>query len=418
MAAEDEAKIRNCMNEKHLLAARDLLRDTLKNSTALTRRMDETSHRLDKFRRRLHSLEADLQHFPNKHLCFLNEHFNWAVRPTDAVLKAFDSVHHLETSLTSSSAMTLSTYISTVKRLEEALRFLTNSCTLAIQWLNGTVEFIQDDVIARERYLDKVNNCLCTIHKLQAVEEQSHLRGGTLDIALNNLEDEFKKILDRQGTSLTCPEWHQLQTIIERLSSNKRLDKCISEFIQVRTRDASETLKSLGLDYLEADVHNLESCITKWKQHLVFAVTEVFENEYLLCRKVFEAGRGDTWTRCFVGIALQSGFCNFLQFGIKVAEEEKKSPIRLLNLLDIFSTLDDLRPTFARLFGGDACKEIKDVTRDLVKKVVEGCWEIFWELSYQVELQRETNPPSDGGVPRMVSFVTDYCNQLLGDAYR
>lgn len=49
---------------------------------------------------------------------------------------------------------------------------------------------------------------------------------------------------------------------------------------------------------------------------------------------------------------------------------------------------------------------------------VNGAGEIFWQLPAQLRLLRPSSPPIDGRIPRVVSFVTDYCNQLLGNTYR
>ncbi|KMZ60528.1 hypothetical protein ZOSMA_597G00030 [Zostera marina] len=110
---------------------------------------------------------------------------------------------------------------------------------------------------------------------------------------------------------------------------------------------------------------------------------------------------------CFAEMAAQTGIVAFLRFG-KMVTESKKDPIKLLKLLDIFASLNKLRLDFNRLFGGKACAEIQNLTRDLIKRVIEGSCEIFWELLTQVELQRALSPPFDGGVPKLVSFITNY----------
>ncbi|KAL2463928.1 exocyst subunit exo70 family protein G1 [Forsythia ovata] len=105
----------------------------------------------------------------------------------------------------------------------------------------------------------------------------------------------------------------------------------------------------------------------------------------------------DVWKSCFADIAAQAGILAFLQFG-KTATESKKDPIKLLKLLKIFASLNRLRLDFIQLFGGAACAEIQNWTRDLIK--------------------RHTPPPQDGSIPRVVTFITDYCNELLGDDYK
>ncbi|XVF26420.1 hypothetical protein REPUB_Repub14bG0014900 [Reevesia pubescens] len=161
----------------------------------------------------------------------------------------------------------------------------------------------------------------------------------------------------------------------------------------------------------------MESCINEWSKHMEFIVKHVLAHEHRLCKEVFGSIASGVWTVCFAKTAAQSGILSFLQFGMSIAES-KKGPIKLLNLLHIFSVLENLRMDFNKLFGGEACIEIKSMTRDLVNEVVNGASQIFWELPLQVELERQSSPPKDEGVPRLVSFVTDNCNQLLDDNYR
>lgn len=95
----------------------------------------------------------------------------------------------------------------------------------------------------------------------------------------------------------------------------------------------------------------------------------------------------------------------------------KKDPIKLLKLLDIFRSLDKLRLDFNTLFGEKPCTEIRNVTRELIKRVIDGACEIFYELLNQVELQRSLHPPMNGELPNLIYFITDYCNILLSNEY-
>lgn len=143
--------------------------------------------------------------------------------------------------------------------------------------------------------------------------------------------------------------------------------------------------------------------------HLFVAHCKLFND-------VFKRTGLDVWKSCFAEIAAQAGILAFLQFG-KTVKESKKDPIMLLKLLDIFASLNKLRSDFNRIFGGAACTEIHNLTRDLIKSVIERACEIFWEILLQVELQRHS-PPSEGSIHGVVSFIIDYCNQLLGVKYK
>ncbi|KAL2548149.1 exocyst subunit exo70 family protein G1 [Forsythia ovata] len=215
----------------------------------------------------------------------------------------------------------------------------------------------------------------------------------------------------------------KLQAILGRLIANNRYDRCLSIYIEVRSLNVRASLQALNLDYLEIsvsefnDVASIEGYIAQWGKHLEFAVKHLLEAEYKLCNDVFERMGLDVWKSCFADIAAQAGILAFLQFG-KTVTESKKDPIKLLKLLEIFASLNKLRLDFNRLFGGAACAEIQNWTRDLIKRLIQGACEIFWELLVQVELQRHTPPPPDGSIPRVVTFITDYCNKLLGDDYK
>ncbi|KAK9099818.1 hypothetical protein Scep_023248 [Stephania cephalantha] len=427
---------------ENLLAARKSLKISLEKSKVLAFALEKAGPRLEEINQRLPSLEAAVRPIRARKeaLVAVGGHIDRAVGPAAAVLKVFDAVHGLENSLLSDPPSDLAGFLSVLKRLEEALRFLADNCGLAIQWLEDIVEYLEDNSVADARYLLNLKNSLKTLKKLQTDEERARVDGGLLSAALDKLETEFRRLLSENSVPLPMSSSvgeqacispsplpvsviQKLQAIIERLTANNRLEKCISIYVEVRSSNVRASLQALNLDYLEIsisefnDVQSIEGYIAQWGKHLEFAVKHLFEAEYKLCNDVFEKIGLDIWMSCFAKIAAQAGILAFLQFG-KMVTESKKDPIKLLKLLDIFASLNKLRLDFNRLFGGKACIEIQNLTRDLIKRVIDGACEIFWELLTQVELQRNTPPPADGGVPRIVTFITDYCNRLLGNDYR
>ncbi|KAL0324013.1 UNVERIFIED_CONTAM: hypothetical protein Scaly_2368400 [Sesamum calycinum] len=313
--------------------------------------------------------------------------------PAAAVLKVFDAIHGLEKSL-SDPQYDLPGYLGVLKRLEEALRFLGENCGMAIQWLADIVEYLEDHKVADEWFISGLKKALSSLRELEAGEEKGRLDGGLLEIALNRLENEFRRLLMENSVPLpmsspTLPGEqaciapsplpvaviHKLQAILGRLAANERLEKCISIYIEVRSSNVRASLQALNLDYLEIsvsefnDVASIEVYIAQWGKHLEFAVKHLFEAEYKLCNDVFERMGLDVWKSCFAKIAAQAGILAFLQFG-KTVTESKKDPIKLLKLLDIFASLSKLRLDFNRLFGGAPCAEIQNLTRDLIKRVL------------------------------------------------
>ncbi|XP_010671880.2 exocyst complex component EXO70A1 [Beta vulgaris subsp. vulgaris] len=428
-------------NIERLFSARKSLNLSSEKSKTLGLALEKAGPRLEEINQRLPSLEAAVRPIRANEdaLVSVVGHIDRAVGPAAAVLKVFDAVHGLEKSLLSDSRNDLPGYLAVLKRLEEALLFLGNNCGLAIQWLEDIVEYLEDNVLADERYLSELKTSLKGLREFQNDGGNVSLDGGLLEAALDKLENEFRCLLTENSIPLPMSSVddqaciapsplpvaviQKLQAILGRLIANKRLDNCISIYVEVRSSNVRASLQALNLDYLEIsvsefnDVQSIEGYIAQWGKHLEFAVKHLFEAEYKLCIDVFERIGLDVWMGCFAKIAAQAGILAFLQFG-KTVTESKKDPIKLLKLLDIFASLNKLRLDFNRLFGGAACAEIQNLTRDLIKRVIEGACEIFWELLVQVELQRQTPPPIDGSVPRLVSFVTEYCNRLLGDDYK
>lgn len=425
-----------------LIAARKSLKLSLDKSKSVGLALEKTGPRLEEIKQRLPSLEASVRPIraDKEALAAVGGHINRAVGPAASVLKVFDAVHGLEKSL-SDPKNDLPGYLSVLKRLEEALRFLGDNCGLAIQWLEDIVEYLEDNAVADGRYLSNLKDSLKGLRELHKDGKGVHLDGGLLDAALDKLESEFRRLLTEHSVPLpmSSPSLgeqpciapsplpvtviQKLQAILGRLIANNRLEKCISIYVEVRSLNVRASLQALDLDYLEIsvsefnDVKSIEVYIGQWGRHLEFAVKHLFEAEYKLCNDVFDRMGLDVWMGCFSRIAAQAGILAFFQFG-KTVTESKKDPIKLLKLLDIFASLNKLRLDFNRLFGGAACVEIKNVTRDLIKRVIDGAADIFWELLMQVELQRQIPPPPDGAVPRLVTFITDYCNKLTGDTYK
>lgn len=427
----------------NLMSARKSLKVNLEKSRTLELSIKKSGPRLEEINQRLPSLEAAVRPIRAQRdaLDAVGGHINRAVVPAAAVLKVFDAIHGLEKSL-SDPQSDLQGYLSVLKNLQEALKFLSENCGMAIQWLDDIVEYLEDHNVADGRYTSSLKKALKYLRELQSKEEKGRLDGGLLEAALDRLEVEFRRLLtensiplqmsssplkDEQACIAPSPlpvsVIQKLQAILGSLIANNRLEKCKSIYVDVRSSNVRASLRELNLDYLEIsvsefnDVQSIEGYIAKWSKHLEFAVKHLFEAEYKLCNDVFERLGLDVWRGCFANIAAQAGMLAFLQFG-KTVTESKKDPIKLLKLLDIFASLNRLRLDFNRLFGGAACAEIQNLTRDLIKRVIEGASEIFWELLVQVELQRQAPPPPDGSVPRLVSFITDYCNRLVGIDYK
>ena len=101
-----------------------------------------------------------------------------------------------------------------------------------------------------------------------------------------------------------------------------------------------------------------DSCIDKWSKDLTYYMNNLLEIEFELCAEVFKNIGSNISVDCFVTIATESGFLDFIRFGNTVAEI-KKDAVKLFKLLKIFHTLNELRLDFNCLLGEKSCNGIQ-----------------------------------------------------------
>jgi exocyst complex protein 7 len=384
-------------SKDNIEAFRKFLNSSLETSKAISSALDESGSRLKLLNRRFLSMQASLRPISMQNLPFSDvEHGLDSVLCTvSAVHKVFQCVNHLEHSLSADASYDLLTYVSNTKKLEEALKLLTDNCKLATSWLKSVFKFLQNKttISTNEVYLLNIKKSLRILQELQAIEDDARLDGGILSIALDKLEIAFHKLLmenstplplvsltsqidqqnnvAEQGLKFSSSLTGKLQVTAERLNANNRLDKCQTMYVEVRGTNARRSLKTLDLSYLETSAaefevaHGMENCIDQWGKHLELIVKKLLEVEYKLCTIVFEKIGSKAWISCFAKIAIESRIFSFIKFG-KVVTEKKNDPFKLLNLLSMFKILNGLRLKFNQLFRGEACEEIRIVTKDLI----------------------------------------------------
>ncbi|KAJ4917779.1 exocyst subunit exo70 family protein G2 [Raphanus sativus] len=399
-----------------LKTMRSLLKSEMQKSKTVTLVLEKTGSKLEEINTKLLSLEADVKVDKWRSSPF-SDHIRYTLVPISAALRVYASVQELERSLVSCNDVL--GYVSDVKRLGEALKLLSSSCVLALNWLEESIKCLSENGMPEDHPFGlRLKTSTELLRELQMTEARAYLRGGSLHTALENLETELELIL-HENEVLSESNLRDLQAIIKRLDAHTRLTNGVHVYIKNRTRVMQKQFEN---DYYqrtipEADnVHDIEGHIDQWRVDMEIAVKEIYEFENNLCYEVFEdvGEEDDVPLHCFGSIASDSRMLQLLRFGSRISKC-KKGPPKLLKLLECFSTMDSVRNEFNRLFRGDECSEIRRETRELISNLVKGVCEIFWELPCQVELQRPNCPLLDGGVPKLVNVVTEYCNKLLGD---
>lgn len=107
----------------------------------------------------------------------------------------------------------------------------------------------------------------------------------------------------------------------------------------------------------------------------------------------------------------------FFRFGEGVARSNKE-PQKLFKLLDMFDSLEKLKPQFSDIFEGDAGADIFTRFRELEKLLVHASTKVFWEFGLQIESNQDgLPPPQDGSVPKIVRYAINYLKYLATDVY-
>lgn len=180
--------------------------------------------------------------------------------------------------------------------------------------------------------------------------------------------------------------------------------------------DYLRTYTPEGIDEMEWE--SLETAITLWIQHLGVAASKVLLSEKKLCERVLgETMEGLVWPECFVKIS-DKIMAVFFRFGEGVARSSKE-PQKLFKLLDMFESMQKLKPQIMEIFDGEAGVDICTRFRELEKLIVDASSKVFWEFGLQIEGNSEgLPPPQDGSIPKLVRYVVNYLKYLATANYR
>lgn len=167
----------------------------------------------------------------------------------------------------------------------------------------------------------------------------------------------------------------------------------------------------------EMEWESLETAIALWIQHFKLAVKDIFVSEKKLCSQVLGGVmEGLIWTECFVKIA-DKIMAVFFRFGEGVTRSSKE-PQKLFKLLDMFDSLENLKPQFSEVFDGESGADICCRFRELEKLLIHASSKVFWEFGLQIEGSSDGfPPPRDGSVPKLVRYAINYLKYLATEDY-
>ncbi|AES59305.1 exocyst subunit exo70 family protein [Medicago truncatula] len=395
----------------------------------------------------------------------LDTRINRAISPALALLETFKLAESLQNNLLNLSSK-LSTekthqkrlsklldYMDCVDQLNEAINSISEVVEPVIMRLQEVVEFISRTKAADQYRTQRLREALITLKALYETEVDEMRFEGLLDQALLHMQDEFEVLLLKlkhrklgdmshmQNGGEDCDDHFEvsfelgseleievLRRISNTLAANDCLDICIDIYVKVRYKRAAKALMKLNPDYLrtytpegidEMEWENLETSITLWTQHFEVATKKVLLSEKKLCESVLgEIIDGLIHPECFVKIS-DKIMAVFFRFGEGVARSNKE-PQKLFKLLDMFESLEKLKPYVLEIFDGESGEDICARFRELEKLIIDASSKVFWEFGLQIEgnVDGFLPPPQDGSVPKIVRYAVNYLKYLSTENYR
>uniref|UniRef100_A0A6N2M453 Exocyst subunit Exo70 family protein n=1 Tax=Salix viminalis TaxID=40686 RepID=A0A6N2M453_SALVM len=183
-----------------------------------------------------------------------------------------------------------------------------------------------------------------------------------------------------------------------------------------RSSVLEESLRKLGVEKLsKEDVQRmqwevLEAKIGNWIHFMRIAVKVLFVGERRVCDQIFE-GFDTLLDQCFAECTTGS-VSMLLSFGDAIARS-KRSPEKLFVLLDMYEIMRELHSEVEGVFGGKACKEIRESTFGLTKRLAQTAQETFGDFEEAVEKDATKTAVLDGTVHPLTSYVINYVKFLF-----
>ncbi|KOM40181.1 hypothetical protein LR48_Vigan04g037900 [Vigna angularis] len=140
-------------------------------------------------------------------------------------------------------------------------------------------------------------------------------------------------------------------------------------------------------------------------QHFEVVIKKVLFSENKLCEKVLgDFMEGLVWPECFIKIS-DKILVVFFRFG-EGGARSRKEPQKLFKLLEVFESLEKLKPHISQIFEGEPGADICTRFRELEKLIIDASSKVLWEFELQIEGNIDgLPPPQDGSVPKLKNLI-------------
>lgn len=208
-----------------------------------------------------------------------------------------------------------------------------------------------------------------------------------------------------------------LRSIAQTMVSAGYGKECVKIYTLLRKSIVDEGLYRLGFGTLtlsqiqKLDWEVLDLKIRSWLNGSGLAVRILFSGERILCDHVFE-GSDPIRESCFAEITKEAAV-QFLAFPELVARS-KRSPEKLLRILDLYNALWDLWTDIASVFSFESTAAVQSQAMSTFLKLGEAARSTMAEFESAIQKDGSKNSVPGGGVHPLTRYVMNYLS-LLAD---
>ncbi|KAJ6825957.1 exocyst complex component EXO70A1-like isoform X1 [Iris pallida] len=416
------------MGAMEVLSARaELLRESLQKSQTNT---DSMVTILGSFDHRLSALEAAMRPTQVRTHAIRRAHENIdkTLKSAEVILSQFDQTRQAEAKIMRGPHEDLESYLEAIDQLRATVKFFSSnkSSKSSDGVLNHANNLLVKAIMKLE---DEFKQLLSSYSKPvepdrlfeclpNSLRPSSEADGGKNPAA--NQSDHAKSIetaIYKPPTLIPARVLPLLHDLAQQMVQAGNQQQCLKTYRDIRASALELSLRKLGVEKLSKDDVQkmqwevLEAKIGNWIHFMRIAVKLLFAAERKICDQIFEGINNVIKDQCFAEVTANSVLM-LLSFGEAIAKS-KRSPEKLFVLLDMYEIMHELQPEIETIFEGKACREIREESLSLTKRLAQTAKDTFGDFEEAVDKDATRTAVQDGTVHPLTSYVINYVKFLF-----
>ncbi|KAJ6824318.1 exocyst complex component EXO70A1-like isoform X1 [Iris pallida] len=405
----------------------ELLRESLQKSQTNTENMVTI---LGSFDHRLSALEAAMRptQIRTHAIRMAHENIDKTLKSAEVILGQFDLTRQAEAKIMRGPHEDLESYLEAIDQLKASVKFFSSNKSFknsdgvlnhANNLLAKAIMKLEDEFkqllssYSKPVEPDRLFECLPN-----SLQPSSEADGKNPSAA--NPSDHAKSVetaIYKPPTLIPPRVLPLLHDLAQQMVQAGNQQQCLKTYRDTRASALELSLRKLGVEKLSKDDVQkmqwevLEAKIGNWIHFMRIAVKLLFAAERKICDQIFQDINNVLKDQCFAEVTANSVLM-LLSFGEAIAKS-KRSPEKLFVLLDMYEIMRELQPEIETIFEGKACREMREESLSLTKRLAQTAQDTFGDFQEAVEKDATRTAVQDGTVHPLTSYVINYVKFLF-----